>query len=103
MINSNNPSTEGEFAHWVDEKAEAFKFELGEKFPVSPTELHSDSLHVETSAQKLEEVLLEHETPTPEFLAELQALKDAPPLTEEELDRQAMEAGGADGDKTTPE
>ena len=103
LINSNNPSTEGEFAHWVDEKAEAFKFELGEKFPVPPSELHSDSLHVETSAQKLEEVLLEHETPTPEFLAELQALKDAPPLTEEELDRQAMEAGGADGDKTTPE
>jgi hypothetical protein len=103
LINSNNPSTEGEFAHWVDEKAEAFKFELGEKFPVPPSELHSDSLHVETSAQKLEEVLLEHETPTPEFLAELQALKDAPPLTEDELDRQAMEAGGADGDKSMPE
>jgi hypothetical protein len=53
--------------------------------------------------QKLEEVLLEHETPTPEFLAELQALKDAPPLSEEELNRQALEAGGADGDITTPE
>jgi hypothetical protein len=103
LVHPNTPSAEGQFAHWVDEKAEAFKFELGEKFPVPPTELHSDSLHVETSAQKLEEVLLEHETPTPEFLAELQALNDAPPLSEEELDRQALAAGGADGDERTPE
>lgn len=102
LVHPNTPS-EGQFAHWVDEKAEAFKFELGEKFPVPPTELHSDSLHVETSVQKLKEVLLEHETPTPEFLAELQALNDAPPLSEEELDRQALAAGGADGDKSTPE
>ena len=102
MNNSEAPK-DGDFSAWFVEKAEALKFELGEKFPVPPTELHSDSLHVETSQQKLEEVLLEHESPTPEFLAELQALKDAPPLTEEELDRQAMEAGGADGDKTTPE
>jgi hypothetical protein len=103
LVHPNTPPKEGEFAHWVDEKAEALKFELGEKFPVPPTELHSDSVPLETSAQKLEEVLLEHETPTPEFLAELQALKDAPPLSDEELDRQALEAGGADNDKSTPE
>ncbi|MDO9280158.1 MAG: hypothetical protein Q7U05_16510 [Polaromonas sp.] len=103
MTQSNTPSAEGEFAHWVDEKAEALKFQLGENFPVPPTELHSDALHMETSAQKLEEVLLEHESPTPEFLAELQALKDAQPLTEEELAKQALEAGGADGDENTPE
>ncbi len=103
MINPRNPSAEGEFAHWVDEKAEALKFELGEKFPVPPTELHSDALHVETSAQKLEEVLLEHETPTPEFLAELQALENTPPLSDAELERQALEAGGADNDIRTPE
>jgi hypothetical protein len=102
LSNSDTPR-DGDFSAWVDEKAEAFKFELGEKFPVPPTELHSDFVRVETSEQKLEEVLLEHESPTPEFLAELQALKDAPPLSEEELDRQALEAGGADGDITTPE
>ncbi len=103
MTQSQTPSAEGEFTHWVDEKAEALKFELGENFPVAPTELHSADLPLETSAQKLEEVLLEHESPTPEFLAELQALKDARPLSEEELTRQALEAGGADGDKNTPE
>ena len=101
----NNPNTpkDGDFAHWVEEKSEALKFELGEKFPVPPTTLHSPSAHVETSQQKLEEVLLEHEAPTQEFLDELAALEQAPPLSEEELARQALEAGGDDGDSNTPE
>ena len=103
ILSHSDTPKDGDFSAWVDEKAEALKFELGEKFPVPSTELHSDSVPLETSVQKLEEVLLEHETPTPEFLAELQALKDAPPLSEEELNRQALEAGGADGDITTPE
>ena len=102
MSNSDTPK-DGDFAHWVEEKAEALKFELGEKFPVPTMELHSPSVHVETGRQKLEEVLLEHEQPTAEFLEELAALEDAPPLSEEELARQALDAGGADGDKNTPE
>ncbi len=102
MSNSDTPKN-GDFAHWVEEKSEALKFELGEKFPVPPTELHSPSVHVETGRQKLEEVLLEHEEPTSEFLEELAALGKAPPLSDEELARQAMEAGGADGDSQTPE
>ena len=102
MSNSDTPK-EGDFAHWIDEKAEALKFELGEKFPVPPTELHSPSVHVETAQQKLEEVLLEHEAPTEEFLQELHALEEAPQLSDEELTRQALEAGGADGDSNTPE
>ena len=103
MIQSHTPSAESDFSHWVDEKAEALKFELGDKFPVPPTELHSASAPVETGVQKLEEVLLEHEAPTAEFLEELQALKDAPHLSDDELDRQALAAGGADNDKSTPE
>ena len=102
MSDSNTPK-DGDFAHWVEEKSEALKFELGEKFPVPPTALHSPSIHVETGRQKLEEVLLEHEQPTQEFLDELAALEQAPPLSDEELDRQALEAGGADGDSATPE
>ena len=91
------------FADWVDEKTEALKFELGEKFPVPPTALHSPSRHIETTGQKLEEVLLEHEEPTPELLAELAALADAPPISDEELARQALADGGADGDVRTAE
>ncbi len=102
MSNSDTPK-DGDFAHWVEEKAEALKFELGEKFPVPTMELHSPSVHVETGRQKLEEVLLEHEQPTAEFLEELKALEEALPLSDEELARQALEAGGADGDSSTPE
>lgn len=102
MSTSNEPH-ESTLSHWIDEKTEALKFELGEKFPVPPTELHSPSVHVETGVQKLEEVLLGHESPTPEFLEELAALEDAPPLSDEELAVQALAAGGADADSSTPE
>ncbi|ABE44734.1 hypothetical protein [Polaromonas sp. JS666] len=102
-MSNSNPPKDGDFAHWIDEKSQALKFELGEKFPVPPTELHSPSVHVETGEQKLEEVLLEHEEPTQEFLEELAALEDAPPLSDEELARQALEAGGTDSDNSTPE
>ena len=102
-MNDSNTPKDGDFAHWVDEKSEALKFELGEKFPVPPTVLVSPSVHVETGRQKLEEVLLEHEEPTQEFLEELAALEEAPPLSDEDLARQALAAGGADGDSSTPE
>ena len=102
MSNSSTPK-DGDFVHWVEEKSEALKHELGERFPVPPTALHSPSVHVETGQQKLEEVLMEHEEPTQEFLDELAALEKAPPLSDEELDRQALEAGGGDGDSATPE
>jgi hypothetical protein len=102
MTSSNTPK-EGDFAHWVDEKSEALKFELGEKFPVPPTILVSSAVHPETSVQKLEEVLLEHEEATPALLEEIAALEDAQPLSDEELARQALQAGGADGDSSTPE
>lgn len=102
MSNSGTPK-EGDFVHWMEEKSEALKFELGEKFPVPPTVLVSASVHPETSRQKLEEVLLEHEEPTPEFLEELAALEEAPSLSDEELAEQALAAGGADGDPSTPE
>ena len=98
-----NSPKDGNFADWVEEKTEVLKFELGEKFPVPPTVLHSPSLHIETSGQKLEEVLLEHEEPTPDLLAELAALAAAPPISDEELARQALADGGADGDVSTAE
>jgi hypothetical protein len=104
MSNSNSDTpSDGDFAKWIDEKSEALKFELGEKFPVPPTTMAGASPHPETSRQKLEEVLLEHEEATEEFLDELAALDGAPPLSDEELARQALAAGGSDGDSSTPE
>lgn len=95
--------SEGEFAHWLGEQSEALKFRLGEKFQVPAPGLATSSPHQETSAQNLEEVLLEHESPSPALLDELAAMLSAPPLSDEELDRQALNDGGADGDSTTPE
>jgi hypothetical protein len=105
MSNDNNADgpKDGDFAAWVDEKSQAFKFRLGETFPVTPTEIVSAAPHPETGRQKLEEVLLEHETPSEEFLEELSALDNAPPLSDEELAAQALAAGGADGNAETPE
>lgn len=102
MSSSDTPKN-GDFAHWVEEKSEALKFELGDKFPVPPTVLVSSASHPETSFQKLEEVLLEHEQPTQEFLDEVAALENAPPLSDDELAEQALAAGGADNDSSTPE
>ena len=102
MSESNTPK-DGDFTQWVDEKSQALKFELGIQFPMPSPSLHSRSIPIETSQQKLEEVLLEHEQPTQEFLDELAALERAAPLSDEELDRQALQAGGSDEDITTPE
>lgn len=102
MTSAESPKN-GDFANWVEGKSEALKFELGEKFPVTASELHSPSVHIETGKQNLEEVLLGHEAPGEAFLEELAALQDAPPLSDEELVRQALDAGGADGDNNTPE
>lgn len=53
--------------------------------------------------QSIEDILLKGEQPTAEFLAEFIALHEAPPLSDEELEQQALEAPGDDGDPATPE
>lgn len=90
----------GEFSRWVEEKAEAVKAELAEKFP--PQTSGPTAVHSETFNQNLEEVLLGHEAAGAALLEEL-ASPDMPPLSEEELDRQALASGGADNDASTPE
>ena len=53
--------------------------------------------------QTIEQVLVEGEEPTEEFLEEWNALENAPELSDEEFARQALEAPGDDGDPRTPE
>jgi len=48
-------------------------------------------------------VLLGHEAPNDALLEELAALEIAPPLSDDELARQALADGGADADPATPE
>jgi hypothetical protein len=48
-------------------------------------------------------VLLGQAAATPEMAEELAALQAPAPLSDEELERQALADGGGDGDATTPE
>ncbi len=90
-----------DFVRWVEEKSDAVMADLGDKFP--PATSGTQALHAETSTQRIEEVLLGHESPADDLLDELAALETAPPLSEEELARQALAEGGADADPSTPE
>lgn len=53
--------------------------------------------------QTIEDVLVFGEEPTEEFLTEFVALNEAPPVPDEELERQALSHPGEDGDLGTPE
>ena len=90
-----------DFVRWVEEKSDAVMADIGDKFP--PATSGVEAIHAETSSQRIEEVLLGHEQRDDALLEELAALKDAPPLSDEELARQALEDGGVDADPTTPE
>jgi len=53
--------------------------------------------------QTVEDVIGHGEEPTEEFLQEMRALEDAPPMSDEELERQALAHPGGDGNTDTPE
>ena len=100
MASSQTPAG-NDFSRWVEEKSEAVMADLSEKFP--PATSGPRAVHAETSSQRIEEVLMGHEKPQDDLLDELAALENAPPLSDEELERQALQEGGADGDPSTPE
>ena len=100
MASSTTPPG-NDFVRWVEEKSDAVMADLSDRFP--PATSGPEALHAETSSQRIEEVLLGHEAPDAALLEELAALEDAPPLSDEELARQALESGGADADPATPE
>ena len=90
-----------DFARWVEEKSDAVMADLSERFP--PATSGPQAVHAETSSQRIEEVLMGHEQPQADLLVELAALENAPPLSDEELERQALQDGGGDADPVTPE
>ena len=53
--------------------------------------------------QTIQQVLVEGQEPTDEFIEDFIALRQAPELSDEELERQALSAPGDDGDVRTPE
>ncbi len=100
MASSQDPAR-NDFTRWVEEKSDAVMADLGDKFP--PATSGPQAVHAETSSQRIEEVLLGHETPQNALLEELVALEAAPPLGDDELARQALADGGGDADPATPE
>jgi hypothetical protein len=101
MTSPQTPASNNDFIRWVGEKSGAVIADLGEKFP--PATSGPAALHAETSTQRIEEVLLGHEQPDDALLEELASLEGAPPLSDEELARQALRDGGGDADPATPE
>ena len=100
MASSQTPAS-NDFARWVEEKSEAVMADLSERFP--PATSGPQAVHAETSSQRIEEVLMGHEQPQDNLLDELAALENAPPLSDAELERQALQDGGRDADPATPE
>jgi len=100
MTSSQTPAS-NDFVRWVEEKSDAVMADLGDRFP--PATSGVQALHAETLTQRIEEVLMGHEPPADALLEELAALEDAPPMSDEELVRQALEDGGSDADPSTPE
>ena len=94
---------EGEFNKLIDEQLEL----AAARLPALSTEgVHPSPVdHDERKAAHptMEDVLLGRAETSPEMLEELAALQAAPALSDEELARQALADGGADGDPSTPE
>jgi hypothetical protein len=93
----------GDFANLIDQQLElaAARLPALDAAAVHPAPEDHDELIAEHPS--LEDVLLGKAQPTPQMLEELAALDAAPPLSDEELARQALADGGGDGDVSTPE
>jgi hypothetical protein len=91
MSNSNTPH-DGNFAALFETQIK----------PVANNTTDDDTFNTPTT-QSIHDVLSNHAEPSAELLEELSALENAPPLTDEEIEKQALEHPGADGDPQTPE
>lgn len=106
MKPDNIPDDDGEdgpFAKLVDEQLELAAARLP---ALEPAALHPSPVDHEERREAhatFEDVLLGNAQATPEMLEELAALDAAPALSDEELARQALSAGGAEDDPSTPE
>jgi hypothetical protein len=100
-MNRQDTPPEGSFDKLVDEQLELAAVKLPALMPVHPSPVDHEELKAPPA--NIEDLLLGKAEATPEMLAEMSALQDAPELSEEELARQALAHGGADNDPATPE
>ena len=86
---------DGDFASYLDARKQ--------KAPAEPAPSADFGSPAEPPRQTIQQVLVDGEEPTEEFLQEWNAAQEPPELSDEELARQALEAPGDDGDASTPE
>jgi hypothetical protein len=99
MPDMNTPK-DGDFASYLDRLANSkADVVLGSSVQASRTLAEK----VKAEPQTIQQVLGEGQEPTDEFVEEFKALSEAPELSDEELERQALSAPGEDGDVRTPE
>ena len=103
MSNSGAPKN-GDFVSYIESLTQQ-PHTTQEEVPICSTPVTSNvvaEVPQPKEMQTLEEVL-NGEEPGDDFLEQMAALNEAPPLSDEELERQALAAPGADGDPNTPE
>ncbi len=100
MTNPDTPK-DGDFAAYLEAKSR-------NRSTISPEQ--GGELNIQTDVpvavpprQTIQQVLVDGEEPSAEFLEEWNALENAPELSDEELEKQALSAPGDDGDTQTPE
>lgn len=62
-----------------------------------------DTVEVPNLAQRVQDLINKGEPLSDEILKELDEMAELPPISDEELERQALSDPGADGDVNTPE
>ncbi len=94
---------DGDFSKLVDEQLGLAAARIPALVPGAVHPSPVDHEERESAHPSFEDVLLGNAEASPEMLEELAALEAAPELSEEELARQALAAGGADNEPSTPE
>ncbi len=102
-MNPDIPPPDGSLGKLVDEQLElaASRIPALEPQAVHPSPVDHDER--QAAHASFEDVLLGKAPVTADMLEELAAMQGAPALSDEELARQALAEGGADGDPSTPE
>ncbi|MCZ8292480.1 MAG: hypothetical protein O9312_03105 [Hylemonella sp.] len=100
MTTSDTPK-DGDFASYLEAKSR-------NQSTISPAQggelnIQADVPVAAPPRQTIQQVLVDGEEPSDEFLEEWNALGNAPELSDEELESQALSAPGDDGDTRTPE
>jgi hypothetical protein len=103
MMSNADTSPDGALGRLVDEQLELAAARLPALAPGIVHPSPADHEELKSEHPRLEEVLLGTAAAPAGMVDELAALEAAPPVAEDELARQALADGGADGDPTTPE